>query len=102
MIIEPFDARLDRTLNQPLAVAFSGGGDSLTALIVTLRWAKACGRPVIALHVDHGLQSESGAWAARAADVAAALSIRVPAVSPGMAPSRRAASPPRRGAPATP
>ncbi len=28
---------------------------------------------MIALHVDHGLQSESGAWAARAADVAAAL-----------------------------
>jgi tRNA(Ile)-lysidine synthase len=73
MTIEPFDARLDRTLKQPLAVAFSGGGDSLTALIVTLRWAKACGRRVIALHVDHGLQSESGAWAAASAKVAAEL-----------------------------
>lgn len=73
MTIEPFDARLDRTLTQPLAVAFSGGGNSLTALIVTLRWAKACGRRVIALHVDHGLQPQSRAWAAVSADVAAEL-----------------------------
>ncbi len=71
MIIEPFDARLDRTMKQPLAVAFSGGGDSLTALIVTLRWAKACGRRVIALHVDHGLQPPSRDWAAVSADAAA-------------------------------
>ncbi|HXQ11537.1 MAG TPA: tRNA lysidine(34) synthetase TilS [Caulobacteraceae bacterium] len=73
MIIERFDARLDSTLTQPLAVAFSGGGDSLAALIVALRWAKACGRPVIALHVDHGLQPQSGAWAAFSAEVATEL-----------------------------
>jgi len=73
LTVEPLDARLARTLNQPLAVAFSGGGDSLAALIASLGWAKACGRPVVALHVDHGLQPQSRAWAAFAADTARRL-----------------------------
>lgn len=56
------DRRLDPALEQPIAVAVSGGGDSLAALIVTKAWADRCGRPVIALYVDHGLQASSGAW----------------------------------------
>jgi tRNA(Ile)-lysidine synthase len=56
------DRRLDPDLTQPVAVAFSGGGDSLGALIATKAWAEACGRPVLALHVDHQLQAASGAW----------------------------------------
>jgi tRNA(Ile)-lysidine synthase len=65
------DRRLDPDLTQPIAVAFSGGGDSLGALIAAKAWADGCGRPVIAFHVDHGLQAASGAWrdfAAAAAD----------------------------------
>jgi tRNA(Ile)-lysidine synthase len=68
-----FDDRLGATLAQPLAVAFSGGGDSLAALILSLRWARANGRAVIALHVDHGLQPASRAWAAFAREVALGL-----------------------------
>ena len=56
------DRRLDDNLTQPIAVAFSGGGDSLGALIATKAWAERCGRPVIALHVDHRLQASSAAW----------------------------------------
>src|ERR1019366_3170055 len=56
------DRRLNANLTQPIAVAFSGGGDSLGALIATKAWAERCGRPVIALHVDHRLQASSAAW----------------------------------------
>jgi tRNA(Ile)-lysidine synthase len=70
-----FERRLDPDLDQPIAVAFSGGGDSLGALIATKAWADACGRPVIALHVDHRLQPSSEAWSAFAADVARRLGV---------------------------
>ncbi len=69
------DRRLDKDLSQSVAVAFSGGGDSLGALIATKAWADACGRPVIALHVDHGLQAASPAWQAFAADAALRLGV---------------------------
>jgi tRNA(Ile)-lysidine synthase len=64
-------ARLDET--GPLAVACSGGADSLLALWETLDWAKPHGRPVTALIVDHGLQEGSAAWAALTAQRAQAL-----------------------------
>jgi tRNA(Ile)-lysidine synthase len=56
---------LDRSLreagNQPLVVAYSGGPDS-TALLHAL--AARMPRPALrALHIDHGLHAESGAWA---------------------------------------
>jgi len=41
----------------PLAVAFSGGGDSTALLSLVLKWAR--GRPVHALIVDHGLRHGS-------------------------------------------
>ncbi|MDR3508898.1 MAG: tRNA lysidine(34) synthetase TilS [Caulobacteraceae bacterium] len=61
------DRRLDRGSRDPIAVAYSGGGDSLAALITVKAWADRAGRPVIALHVDHGLQAASGDWARLAA-----------------------------------
>ncbi len=69
------DRRLDPSLAQPIAVAFSGGGDSLGALVATKAWADGCGRPVIALHVDHGLQAASGAWRDAAAETARRLGV---------------------------
>ncbi|HEY3889336.1 MAG TPA: tRNA lysidine(34) synthetase TilS [Caulobacteraceae bacterium] len=69
------DRRLDRNLAQPIAVAFSGGGDSLAALIATKAWADGCGRPVIAFHVDHQLQAASAAWRDFAADAAHRLGV---------------------------
>lgn len=67
------DRRLDPGAAAPIAVAFSGGGDSLAALIATLAWAARHGRRVRALHVDHGLQVASHDWAHRAMATARAL-----------------------------
>ena len=46
----------------PLAVGFSGGSDSLAALLATLDFARSQGRLVLALTVDHQIQSASKGW----------------------------------------
>jgi tRNA(Ile)-lysidine synthase len=55
--------------NTPLAVACSGGPDSMALALIALGWAKANKSKIIALTVDHGLRKESakeakqvGAW----------------------------------------
>ena len=58
-----------------LAVAVSGGPDSLALLLLAERWAAARGGSVWALHVDHGLRPESAAEAARLAGWLAARGI---------------------------
>jgi tRNA(Ile)-lysidine synthase len=65
-----FDRRLNPASAAPIAVAFSGGGDSLAALLATKAWADVHGRRVLALSVDHRLQAQSGAWIAFAEAVA--------------------------------
>jgi len=60
-----FDRRLDPHSKRPLAVAFSGGGDSLALLLLTKQWADAHGRRVVALTVDHRLQPASAEWTER-------------------------------------
>ena len=70
---DAFDRRLEPTLTAPIAVAFSGGGDSLAALLLTQAWADRHGRRVLVLSVDHGLQPQSAAWIASAAKTAARL-----------------------------
>lgn len=45
-----------------VAVAFSGGRDSLALLHATVRAARALGLQVVALHVHHGLMAEADAW----------------------------------------
>jgi tRNA(Ile)-lysidine synthase len=67
------DRRLDPTTPAPLAVGFSGGGDSLFLLRTILDWARPRGRPVLALVVDHQLQADSGRWTAEALAKARAL-----------------------------
>ena len=60
------DAVLERRLRThiaaPLAVAFSGGGDSLALLLAAKAWADANGRRLLALTVDHGLNPASTDW----------------------------------------
>ena len=63
LISPAFDRRLDPSPGRPLAVAYSGGGDSLAALVATLAWGQRHGRRVVALHVDHRLQDQSADWA---------------------------------------
>lgn len=79
---EPFVARLGRALAdlappasppRRYAVAFSGGLDS-TVLLHALTRLPGVAR-VRALHVDHGLAAESGAWARHCRDAAAALGV---------------------------
>ncbi len=45
-----------------VAVAFSGGRDSLAMLHATCRAAQALGLQVVALHVHHGLLPEADGW----------------------------------------
>ena len=46
-----------------VAVACSGGRDSVALLHATLRAAKALGTSVVALHVHHGLMADADRWA---------------------------------------
>ena len=57
----------------PLAVAVSGGADSLALCLLAAGWAATRGRPLTALTVDHGLRQES---ASEAAQVGAWLAAR--------------------------
>lgn len=70
------NARLDRGVARPLAVALSGGGDSLALLLATKAWADGAGRRLVVLTVDHRLQAASAGWAAWCADRAARLGIQ--------------------------
>src|SRR5690348_15986118 len=58
-----------------LCVAFSGGPDSTALLHALAALPQARARGLRALHVDHGLHSQSGTWAARAAAFCASLGL---------------------------
>ena len=83
MTFPTFTAALDRRLRPdsaaPLAVGFSGGGDSLALLILTLEWAQAHGRTVVSLTVDHQLNPASAAWTVAAAARAQAMGVQAQA-----------------------
>ena len=65
--------RLDPEATAPVALALSGGGDSIALLLLAAEWARAAGRPLLALTVDHGLHPDSPAWTARAGAAAHAV-----------------------------
>ena len=69
-------ARLDDRLtvddDRPVALALSGGGDSIALMRMTAAWAQKRGRPVLALTVDHGLNPDSPAWTRFAGEAAQA------------------------------
>ena len=52
-------------MTRKVAVAVSGGRDSMALLHCTARSAQALGIEVIALHVHHGLMPQADAWAER-------------------------------------
>lgn len=68
-----FDAYLRQTSPAPLAIAFSGGGDSLALLLAAQSWSYTRRRRLFILHVDHGLQAASADWARHCQTVALAL-----------------------------
>jgi len=67
-----FARRLNPCGAAPLVVALSGGSDSRALLHLTAVWAKAAGRRVLAVTVDHQLQPSSAEWMLFAAAAAAA------------------------------
>lgn len=81
-----------------LAVAVSGGADSLALALLAADWARAAGGAAAALVVDHRLRAESGAEARRAASAlraraipAAVLTRRGPAPAAAVEAAARAA-----------
>jgi tRNA(Ile)-lysidine synthase len=70
-----FARRLNGPAAAPVAVALSGGGDSLALLHLAAAWARRAGRRLVALTVDHGLNPDSGAWTRFAAERALALGL---------------------------
>jgi tRNA(Ile)-lysidine synthase len=68
-LLGPFEAE------PVLAVAVSGGADSLALIGLADPWARARGGKAVALIVDHGLRPESGAEARRVRDALASRGI---------------------------
>nr|WP_082526003.1 tRNA lysidine(34) synthetase TilS [Brevundimonas sp. Root1279] len=66
------DARLSASSRAPVALALSGGGDSVALLDLAADWARVRDRPLLALTVDHGLSPDSARWTAFAAEAARA------------------------------
>lgn len=60
-------------LTGPVALAVSGGSDSLSLLLLANGWAARRGRTLVVLSVDHGLRSEAGEEARSVVRRAAAL-----------------------------
>jgi len=67
------DRRLDPKSRAPVALALSGGGDSVALLHLAAAWAREHGRPLLALTVDHGLSPDSARWTQEAGEAARAL-----------------------------
>lgn len=72
--IESVRSALDRLAGEgPLGIACSGGGDSLALLVIASDWARASGRTLHVLTVDHGLRTTSADEAAFVANTAGRL-----------------------------
>ena len=67
------DQHLIRHHSRPLAVALSGGGDSLALTLIVDAWAREAGRELLIFIVDHRLQADSAAWTDTCAATAARL-----------------------------
>ena len=73
--LDVLERRLDPSSPAPIAAAFSGGGDSLAVMLAARAFSERAGRPLVAVHVDHGLQASSAAWADGAEVMAARLGV---------------------------
>ncbi len=64
----------------PIAVAFSGGMDSTVLLHALASVSAARERGLRALHVDHGLQAQSGQWSEHCRGLAARLEVAIESI----------------------
>lgn len=67
------EERLQPGSPRPVAVALSGGGDSLALLLAADAWARRAKRSLLVLTVDHRLNPQSAAWTKACAARARAL-----------------------------
>ena len=67
------DRRLLAESDQPIALALSGGGDSVALALIASAWAKTHGRSLLILTVDHGLNPASADWTKSCRDLAEQL-----------------------------
>src|SRR5690349_1437499 len=67
------DRRLLGDSPRPIAVALSGGGDSVALTLIADAWAREVGRALLILTVDHRLQADSAAWTQGCAELARRL-----------------------------
>ncbi|MGC8476778.1 MAG: ATP-binding protein, partial [Acetobacteraceae bacterium] len=85
-----FAARMERLGPFPpaprIAVAVSGGADSLALALLARGWARARGGDVLALIADHGLREESAAEAERTRRVLAGQGIAARVLRLGLRP----------------
>lgn len=72
-VADILDRRLLKAAVAPLAVALSGGGDSVALTLMAADWARANRRRLVVLTVDHGLNPAALGWTARCRDLAARL-----------------------------
>ena len=70
---DAFDQRLNADSDTPIALALSGGGDSMALLHLAQGWTRKRGRRLLALTVDHGLHPDSAGWTRSAGDAAKAV-----------------------------
>lgn len=73
LVCDVLDRRLLPASDRPLAVALSGGGDSLALTLIANTWAREHGRELLILTVDHRLQADAGAWVETCRTTAARL-----------------------------
>jgi tRNA(Ile)-lysidine synthase len=74
------DARLDGEARSPLALALSGGGDSLALALMAARWAQEHSRTLLILTVDHGLNPDSLGWTRACGETARRIGARFQAL----------------------
>ncbi len=61
--LDPFFDAMQQVPDGPVAVAVSGGSDSLALLVLTAEWARRNDRDIAVVTVDHGLRREAAAEA---------------------------------------
>jgi len=61
-VFDQLDRHLTFDLDRPVAIAVSGGGDSIALMHLASEWARRRARPLLVLTVDHGLNADASAW----------------------------------------